>query len=117
MAPKLGPGCFYGAYVVSKSWLASNETTAEKFLTAITLAHRDPVKVVVVPLSARSRARQLGHDVQVPEAAGVLLREVGQDALQRRGRLALGHGAQLRRDPVTEESQITRENLPGAMAR
>lgn len=34
------PDYFYGAYVVSKSWLASNETTAEKFLTAITLAHR-----------------------------------------------------------------------------
>jgi NitT/TauT family transport system substrate-binding protein len=34
------PNYFYGTYVVNKSWLASNETTAEKFLTAITLAHR-----------------------------------------------------------------------------
>ncbi len=34
------PDYFYGAYVVSKSWLASNQSTAEKFLTAITLAHR-----------------------------------------------------------------------------
>jgi NitT/TauT family transport system substrate-binding protein len=34
------PDYFYGAYVVSKSWLAANESTAEKFLTAITLAHR-----------------------------------------------------------------------------
>jgi NitT/TauT family transport system substrate-binding protein len=34
------PNYFYGAYVVSKSWLAANEATAEKFLTAITLAHR-----------------------------------------------------------------------------
>jgi NitT/TauT family transport system substrate-binding protein len=34
------PGYFYGAYVVSKSWLAANESTAEKFLTAITEAHR-----------------------------------------------------------------------------
>jgi NitT/TauT family transport system substrate-binding protein len=34
------PNYFYGAYVVSKSWLAANESTAEKFLTAITLAHR-----------------------------------------------------------------------------
>jgi NitT/TauT family transport system substrate-binding protein len=34
------PDYFYGAYVVSKSWLADNQATAEKFLTAITLAHR-----------------------------------------------------------------------------
>jgi len=34
------PDYFYGAYVVSKSWLAANESTAEKFLTAITMAHR-----------------------------------------------------------------------------
>jgi NitT/TauT family transport system substrate-binding protein len=34
------PDYFYGAYVVSRSWLAANETTAEKFLTAITMAHR-----------------------------------------------------------------------------
>jgi NitT/TauT family transport system substrate-binding protein len=34
------PDYFYGAYVVSTSWLASNESTAEKFLTAITMAHR-----------------------------------------------------------------------------
>lgn len=34
------PNYFYGAYVVSKSWLAGNESTAEKFLTAITMAHR-----------------------------------------------------------------------------
>jgi NitT/TauT family transport system substrate-binding protein len=34
------PDYFYGAYVVSKSWLAANQATAEKFLTAITLAHR-----------------------------------------------------------------------------
>jgi NitT/TauT family transport system substrate-binding protein len=34
------PDYFYGAYVVSKSWLAANESTAEKFLTAITEAHR-----------------------------------------------------------------------------
>lgn len=34
------PGYFYGTYVASKSWLAANQATAEKFLTAITLAHR-----------------------------------------------------------------------------
>jgi ABC-type nitrate/sulfonate/bicarbonate transport system substrate-binding protein len=36
------PDYFYGAYVVSKSWLSSpaNEVTAGKFLAAITLAHR-----------------------------------------------------------------------------
>ncbi|HSZ38969.1 MAG TPA: ABC transporter substrate-binding protein [Trebonia sp.] len=34
------PDYFYGTYVVSKSWLASNEVTAGKFLAAITLAHR-----------------------------------------------------------------------------
>jgi NitT/TauT family transport system substrate-binding protein len=34
------PDYFYGTYVASKSWLAANQATAEKFLTAITLAHR-----------------------------------------------------------------------------
>jgi ABC-type nitrate/sulfonate/bicarbonate transport system substrate-binding protein len=34
------PNYFYGTYVVSKSWLAGNEATLEKFLTAVTLAHR-----------------------------------------------------------------------------
>src|ERR1700722_5880598 len=34
------PDYFYGTYVVSKSWLAGNQPTLEKFLTAITMAHR-----------------------------------------------------------------------------
>jgi len=34
------PNYFYGTYVVSKSWLGSNQATLEKFLTAITMAHR-----------------------------------------------------------------------------
>lgn len=34
------PNYFYGTYVVSKSWLADHESVAEKFLTAITMAHR-----------------------------------------------------------------------------
>jgi NitT/TauT family transport system substrate-binding protein len=34
------PDYFYGAYVVTKSWLAANESVAERFLTAITEAHR-----------------------------------------------------------------------------
>jgi NitT/TauT family transport system substrate-binding protein len=34
------PNYFYGTYVVSKSWLAGNQGTLEKFLTAITMAHR-----------------------------------------------------------------------------
>jgi ABC-type nitrate/sulfonate/bicarbonate transport system substrate-binding protein len=34
------PDYFYGAYVVNQSWLAGHESVAEKFLTAITLAHR-----------------------------------------------------------------------------
>ena len=34
------PDYFYGAYVVNQSWLSSHEAVAEKFLTAITLAHR-----------------------------------------------------------------------------
>ena len=34
------PDYFYGAYVVSKSWLAGHQDVAEKFLTAITEAHR-----------------------------------------------------------------------------
>ena len=37
---KAFPDYFYGAYVASASWLASNEVTAGKFLAAITLAHR-----------------------------------------------------------------------------
>src|SRR5215468_2522842 len=37
---------------------------------------------------ARRRARQLADDVQVAEVAGVLLHQVEQDALQRRGRFA-----------------------------
>jgi len=37
---KAFPNYFYGTYVVNKSWLAANQATAEKFLTAITLAHR-----------------------------------------------------------------------------
>jgi NitT/TauT family transport system substrate-binding protein len=34
------PNYFYGTYVVTKSWLATHESVAERFLTAITLAHR-----------------------------------------------------------------------------
>jgi NitT/TauT family transport system substrate-binding protein len=34
------PAYFYGTYVVSKSWLAGNQATLEKFLTAVTMAHR-----------------------------------------------------------------------------
>jgi ABC-type nitrate/sulfonate/bicarbonate transport system substrate-binding protein len=34
------PNYFYGTYVVSRSWLAGNQPTLEKFLTAITMAHR-----------------------------------------------------------------------------
>src|ERR1700761_4835762 len=34
------PNYFYGTYVVSKSWLAGNQATLEKFLTAVTMAHR-----------------------------------------------------------------------------
>ncbi len=34
------PDYFYGTYVVSKSYLAGNQSTVEKFLTAITQAHR-----------------------------------------------------------------------------
>jgi len=34
------PGYFYGTYVVTKPWLAAHQSTAEKFLTAITRAHR-----------------------------------------------------------------------------
>jgi NitT/TauT family transport system substrate-binding protein len=37
---KAFPNYFYGAYVVSSSWLAANEVTAGKFLAAITMAHR-----------------------------------------------------------------------------
>jgi len=34
------PDYFYGTYITTKSWLAGNQATLEKFLTAITMAHR-----------------------------------------------------------------------------
>jgi NitT/TauT family transport system substrate-binding protein len=39
------PDYFFGTYVASESWLAANQATAEKFLTAITLAHRFMYKI------------------------------------------------------------------------
>ncbi len=50
------PNYFYGAYEVTKSWLASHQDIAERFLTAITEAHRFMYthKVAVVPIVAKS---------------------------------------------------------------
>lgn len=53
---KSWPNYFYGAYEVTKSWLASHESVAERFLTAITEAHRFMYthKSAVIPIVARS---------------------------------------------------------------
>lgn len=50
------PDYFYGAYIASKSWLASNEGVAERFLTAITEAHRFMYthKSAVIPIVAKN---------------------------------------------------------------
>ncbi|MBO0806084.1 MAG: ABC transporter substrate-binding protein [Nocardiopsaceae bacterium] len=50
------PDYFYGGYVVSKSWLAGNESVAERFLAAITMAHRFMYKhkAATVPIVAKN---------------------------------------------------------------
>jgi NitT/TauT family transport system substrate-binding protein len=70
------PNYFYGTYVVAKSWLAGNEGTLEKFLTAITMAHRfmyknEPATVSIV-------AKNTGDPVAtITKAYDVLLAQEG----------------------------------------
>ena len=70
------PDYFYGAYVVSKSWLAANESTAEKFLTAITMAHRFMYKNEAATVSVV--AQNTGDSAAtITKAYGVLLTQEG----------------------------------------
>lgn len=50
------PNYFYGSYLATKSWLASHADVAQRFLTAITEAHRYMYthKAAVVPIVAKS---------------------------------------------------------------
>jgi NitT/TauT family transport system substrate-binding protein len=70
------PGYFYGTYVVSKSWLAGNQATLEKFLTAITMAHRfmytnESATVSIVAKNTGDSA------TTITKAYGVLLTQEG----------------------------------------
>jgi ABC-type nitrate/sulfonate/bicarbonate transport system substrate-binding protein len=50
------PGYFYGTYVVTRSWLATHQDVAKKFLTAIVRAHRFMYqdKAATVPIVAQA---------------------------------------------------------------
>ena len=50
------PDYFYGAYAVSRSWLATHPDVAKRFLTAIVRAHRSMYqdKAATVPIVARA---------------------------------------------------------------
>jgi NitT/TauT family transport system substrate-binding protein len=70
------PNYFYGTYVVSKSWLAGNQATLEKFLTAITKAHRfmyqnESATVSIVAKNTGDSA------TTITKAYGVLLTQEG----------------------------------------
>jgi NitT/TauT family transport system substrate-binding protein len=70
------PNYFYGTYVVSKSWLAGNQATLEKFLTAITKAHRfmyqnESATVSIVAKNTGDSA------ATITKAYGVLLTQEG----------------------------------------
>jgi NitT/TauT family transport system substrate-binding protein len=70
------PDYFYGAYVVTKSWLAGHQGVAERFLTAITLAHRFMYqhKAATVAIVAQNT----GYSSQeISEAYKVLLSQEG----------------------------------------
>jgi ABC-type nitrate/sulfonate/bicarbonate transport system substrate-binding protein len=66
------PDYFYGAYAVSRTWLASHPDVARRFLTAIVRAHRFMYqdKAATVPIVAR--ATGLGEPV-IGQAYDVLL--------------------------------------------
>ena len=70
------PDYFYGTYVVSKSWLAGNQATVEKFLTAITMAHRFMYKNEAATVSVV--AKNTGDSATtITKAYGVLLTQEG----------------------------------------
>ena len=70
------PNYFYGTYVVTKSWLAGNEGTLEKFLTAITMAHRFMYKNEAATVSIV--AKNTGDPVPtITKAYNVLLAQEG----------------------------------------
>jgi NitT/TauT family transport system substrate-binding protein len=70
------PDYFYGTYVVSKSWLAGNQATLEKFLTAITMAHRFMYKNEAATVSVV--AKSTGDSAAtITRAYGVLLTQEG----------------------------------------
>jgi NitT/TauT family transport system substrate-binding protein len=70
------PDYFYGTYVVSKSWLAGNQATLEKFLTAITMAHRFMYKNEAATVSVI--AKNTGDSAAtITKAYGVLLTQEG----------------------------------------
>ena len=70
------PDYFYGTYVVSKSWLAGNQPTLEKFLTAITMAHRFMYKNEAATVSVV--AQNTGDSAAtITKAYGVLLTQEG----------------------------------------
>jgi NitT/TauT family transport system substrate-binding protein len=70
------PDYFYGTYVVSKSWLAGNQATLEKFLTAITMAHRFMYKNEAATVSVV--AQNTGDSAAtITKAYGVLLTQEG----------------------------------------
>jgi ABC-type nitrate/sulfonate/bicarbonate transport system substrate-binding protein len=70
------PNYFYGTYVVSKSWLAGNEGTLEKFLTAITMAHRFMYtnEAATVSIVAKNTG---DTSATITKAYGVLLNQEG----------------------------------------
>src|ERR1700733_846697 len=70
------PDYFYGTYVVSKSWLAGNQPTLQKFLTAITMAHRFMYKNEAATVSVV--AKNTGDSAAtITKAYGVLLTQEG----------------------------------------
>jgi ABC-type nitrate/sulfonate/bicarbonate transport system substrate-binding protein len=70
------PDYFYGSYVVSKSWLAGHQDIAEKFLTAITMAHRFMYSSEAATVSIV--AKNTGYPTSLIRAAyQVLVRQEG----------------------------------------
>jgi NitT/TauT family transport system substrate-binding protein len=70
------PDYFYGTYVVTKSWLATHQGVAERFLTAITEAHRFMYKHEAATVAIV--AQNTGYSSQeITEAYKVLLSQEG----------------------------------------
>lgn len=64
------PNYFYGTYLVSKSWLAGHQAILERFLTAITLAHRfmyanEPATVSIVAKNTGDSAATISRAYSV----------------------------------------------------